>query len=137
MADAERLTAWLVEHVAERERHHDRVHDELLARCRAERIEPPAPGRIDRIVRSALRVSEETLTARAVARLGQDTMLAEIDKLLAVRAVGVSAAVFADVAASVVSGWRGRAAVESPSHLRTLPEPLRLTLVAALLPAPA
>ena len=172
VADAERITAWLVEHVAERERHHDRVRDELLARCRAERIEPPAPGRIDRIVRSALRVSEETLTARVVGRLSNDsreriavllcadddeagdadrerallatlkdapgnvsldTMLAEIDKLLAVRAIGVTAAVFADVAAGVVSGWRGRAAVESPSHLRTHPEPLRLTVVAALL----
>ena len=134
VADADRLTAWLAEHVAERERRHERVRNELLAQCRSERIEPPAPGRIDRIVRSALRVSEETLTARAVARLGQDsreriavplsgdddeagdadgelallatlkeapgnvsldTMLAEIDKLLAVRAVGVSAAVFA------------------------------------------
>ena len=62
-----------------------------------------------------------------------DTMLAEIDKLLAVRAIGVAAGVFADVAPKVVAGWRARAAVESPSHLRTHPEPLRLTLVAALL----
>ena len=29
--------------------------------------------------------------------------------------------------------WRARAAVESPSHLRAHPEPLRLTLLAALL----
>jgi hypothetical protein len=62
-----------------------------------------------------------------------DTMLIEIDKLLAVRAIGVTAATFGDVAASVVSGWRARASVESPSHLRTHPEPLRVTLVAALL----
>jgi hypothetical protein len=61
------------------------------------------------------------------------TMLTEIDKLFGVRAVGVSAGVFADVAANVVAGWRARAAVESPSHLRTHPVALRLTLVAALL----
>ncbi|MCA1680280.1 MAG: DUF4158 domain-containing protein [Actinobacteria bacterium] len=59
VADAEQLTAWLAEHVAQRERRHDRLRDELLARCRSERVEPPAPARIDRIVRSALRVSEE------------------------------------------------------------------------------
>lgn len=150
VGDAEQLTTWLAAHVAERERRHERVRDELLTRCRGERIEPPAPARIDRIVRSALRVSEEALTARVVGRLGDDsreriavllcaeddeagdadgdrellatlaeapgnvsldTMLTEIDKLLAVRAIGVTAAVSADVAASVVSGWRGRAAV--------------------------
>ncbi len=40
---------------------------------------------------------------------------------------------FADVAPQVVAGWRARAAVESPLHLRTHPEALRLTLLAALL----
>ncbi|MEU0373904.1 hypothetical protein ABZ070_27325 [Streptomyces sp. NPDC006283] len=64
-----------------------------------------------------------------------ETMLTEIDKLLAVRAVGLQADLFADVAPKVVAGWRARAAVESPSHLRThpLPLPLRVTLLAALL----
>lgn len=38
--DAEMLTSWLVEHVASVERRHDRVREELLARCRAELIEP-------------------------------------------------------------------------------------------------
>jgi TnpA family transposase len=50
-----------------------------------------------------------------------------------VRAIGVSPGVFGDVAPSIVAGWRARAAVESPSHLRTHPEALRMTLVAALL----
>ena len=62
-----------------------------------------------------------------------ETMLTEIDKLLAVRAVGLPADLFADVAPKVVAGWRARAAVESPSHLRTHPLPLRVTLLAALL----
>ena len=177
VADAEQLTAWLAEHVAERERRPERVRDALLARCRSERIEPPAPARIERVVRSALHASEEALSARVTSRLSQDarqriavllavtdddaigapdgedageraalasikeapgsvsldTMLTEIDKLLAVRATGVGAGAFVDVAPNVVAGWRARAAVESPSHLRTHPEALRLTLVAALL----
>ncbi|MEU8952400.1 hypothetical protein [Streptomyces sp. NPDC048489] len=62
-----------------------------------------------------------------------ETMLAEIDKLLAVRAVGLPADLFADVAPRAVAGWRARAAVESPSHLRPHPMPLRVTLLAALL----
>ncbi|WP_341846352.1 DUF4158 domain-containing protein [Streptomyces regalis] len=181
VADAEKLTGWLAEHVACKERRPEQVRVELLARCRTESIEPPTPGRCDRIVGAALRVSEETLTARISARLtvesterkvllvagadqedgaapgeagtgeGEDgppalgkikeapgnvsleTMLTEIDKLLAVRAVGLPADLFADVAPKVVAGWRARAAVASPSHLRTHPLPLRVTLLAALL----
>ena len=69
----------------------------------------------------------------APGKVSLETMLTEIHKLLAVRAIGVGAAVFGDVAPKVVSGWRARAVVESPSHLRTHPEALRLTLLAALM----
>ena len=45
-------------------------------------------------------------------------MLTEIRKLTAIRAIGLPAVLFADVAPKVVSGWRGagcgRAAVEAP-----------------------
>ncbi|GAA2815340.1 hypothetical protein GCM10010441_44950 [Kitasatospora paracochleata] len=181
VADADKLTAWLVDHVACKERRPEQVRVELLARCRTECIEPPTPGRCDRIVAAALRAAEETLTARISARItvesierivalvvgadreddtvpgdagageGEDgppvlgkikeapgnlsleTMLTEIDKLLAVRAIGLPSDLFADVAPKVVAGWRARAAVESPSHLRTHPLPLRVTLLAALL----
>jgi hypothetical protein len=47
-----------------------------------------------------------------------ESMLAEIRKLTAIRAVGLPPGLFADVAPKIVSGWRARAAVESPSHLR-------------------
>ncbi|MFI6724165.1 aldo/keto reductase [Streptomyces atratus] len=62
-----------------------------------------------------------------------ETMLTEIDKLLVVRAIGLPPDLFIDVAPKVVAGWRARAAVELPSHLRTHPVPLRVTLLAALL----
>ncbi|MFI5987745.1 DUF4158 domain-containing protein [Streptomyces sp. NPDC051555] len=181
VADAEKLTAYLAEHVAHKERRPEQVRVELLARCRVESIEPPTPGRCDRIVAAALRAAEEVLTERISSRLtaesvvriaalvaggtdqddeagpgdgdidGEDgwpvlgkikeapgnvsleTMLTEIDKLLAVRAVGLPPDLFIDVAPKVLAGWRARAAVESPSHLRTHPVPLRVTLLAALL----
>ena len=62
-----------------------------------------------------------------------DSMLVEIEKLEAVRAIGLPTGLFADVAPRVLAGWRQRAAVESPSHLRDHPRALRLTLLAALL----
>ena len=62
-----------------------------------------------------------------------DSMLTETRKLRAVREVGLPAGLFAGVAPKVVSGWRARAAVESPSHLREHPDTVKLTLLAALL----
>jgi transposase InsO family protein len=41
-----------------------------------------------------------------------------VTKLLAVRAIGVPRDLFADVVPKVVAGWRGRAAVESPTEAR-------------------
>lgn len=56
VADADKPTGWLAEHVACKERRPEQVRVELLARCRAESTEPPTPGRCDRIVGAALRV---------------------------------------------------------------------------------
>lgn len=61
-----------------------------------------------------------------------ESMMVEIGKLRAVRAVGLPAGLFADVAPRVLDGWRARAAVEAPSHLRRHTEPLTVTLLAAL-----
>jgi hypothetical protein len=69
--DGDKLTAWLAADVCQAERRADRVREELLARCRAERIEPPSAGRCDRIVRSALHQAKQALTLRvAAARTG-------------------------------------------------------------------
>lgn len=42
-----------------------------------------------------------------------ESMMAEIGKLHAVRAVGLPVGLFADVAPKVLNGWRARAAVEA------------------------
>jgi hypothetical protein len=164
-----RLASWLAAEVCEVERQHDRVREQLLVRCRADRIEPPTTGRVDRIVRSALRQAEVAVTCRIAGRLPASTvarlealvsgaggagddvdsvlalvksdpgnvslesMLTEIRKLRAVRAIELPPGLFGDVAPKVLAGWRSRAAVESPSHLRDHPVELRVTLLAALL----
>lgn len=61
-----------------------------------------------------------------------ESMLSEIRKLRLLRSIGLPAGLFADVAPAVVAGWRTRATIEAPSHLRTHPHELRLTLLAAL-----
>ncbi|WP_405149231.1 hypothetical protein OG589_13850 [Sphaerisporangium sp. NBC_01403] len=74
VADADKLTDWLAVNVAHAERQPDRVREELLKQCRSERIEPPSPGQISRMVRSALHNAERTWFARLAARLDAETI---------------------------------------------------------------
>src|SRR6266849_3449227 len=62
--DQEQLTIWLADVVAHAERRHDRVREELLTEFRRLRIEPPTPGRVSRMVRSALRTAEQAWASR-------------------------------------------------------------------------
>ncbi|WP_103382797.1 Tn3 family transposase [Pseudonocardia dioxanivorans] len=62
-----------------------------------------------------------------------ESMLTEIDKLTAIRRVGLPEDLFADVAPKVLAGWRGQAMVGSPSHLRAHRPAKTVTLLAALL----
>ena len=73
------------------------------------------------------------LIKAAPGNVSLDTMLVEIAKLEAIRAIGLPSDLFADVAPVVVNAWRARAAVESPSHLREHPQPTKLALLCALL----
>jgi TnpA family transposase len=60
------------------------------------------------------------------------TMLTEIDKLELARSLRLPATLFADVDPRVVSIWRARGAVESPSHLARHDPAIRRTYLAAL-----
>ena len=62
-----------------------------------------------------------------------NTMLTEIGKLEAIRAVGLPVGLLTGVAPKVVTGWRVRAAVLSPSHFRDATPEVRWVLLAALL----
>jgi len=76
-----------------------------------------------------------TLVKSDPGNVSLESMLTEVNKLRAVRAIDLPAGLFADVAPKVLAGWRTRASVESPSHLRAHAVELRLTLLAALLHA--
>jgi hypothetical protein len=68
-ADATKVAVWLAENVAHAERRPERVREELLKHLREEKVEPPTPGRVSRIVGSALRQSEAAWSLRIVSRL--------------------------------------------------------------------
>jgi hypothetical protein len=57
----------------------------------------------------------------------------EAAKLALLRHIGLPGGLFADVAPKVLAAWRARAAMEAPSHLREHQDPVKLTLLAALL----
>jgi hypothetical protein len=65
-------------------------------------------------------------------QVGLETLLREVDKLAAVRALGLPAGLFTDASEKLVEAWRARAARSYPSDLRAAPRPVRLTLLAAL-----
>lgn len=56
--DAETLTKWLVESVLPQERRERMLQEALYDRCRDQRLEPPTPQRIERIIRSAMRTAD-------------------------------------------------------------------------------
>ncbi len=80
--DIEDLTAWLRAEVLPHDHRPEHAQEAVSARCRTLHLEPPAPRRIDRLVRSALRGYEEQVHRQVLARLGPEG-LAQIDRLLA------------------------------------------------------
>lgn len=60
------------------------------------------------------------------------SMLTEISKLEAARAIDLPERLFAGIDTRIMTGWRTRAAIASPSHLRAHRQSTRLVLLAAL-----
>ncbi len=79
--DAAALGSWLGQQVLALERRHDRLVAAARERCRALKLEPPSPDRLDRLVRSALHRQEGTFCAAVLARLTARTV-ADLDSLL-------------------------------------------------------
>ncbi|MGH9021935.1 MAG: Tn3 family transposase, partial [Acidimicrobiia bacterium] len=70
-ADEEHLAAWLSEEVCPVELSEGRLREALVARCRAQRIEPP--GRLERVLAAASAAFDKRFCAQVVARLSLDT----------------------------------------------------------------
>ncbi len=81
MEDAEVLSAWLRDHAVAQHRDVTQLAATLEGECRQRHLEPPAPDRIERIVRSALSMYEERFHARTLGRLSPIAR-ARLDALL-------------------------------------------------------
>ena len=79
--DAGQLKAYLLRAVTPKESTRAGVSDVALFWCRRHRIEPPTPGRLDRIVGSVLREFESALFGDIAAALSTQTR-AQLDPLL-------------------------------------------------------
>nr|WP_228717521.1 Tn3 family transposase [Allosaccharopolyspora coralli] len=160
--DEDKLADWLAEEVCPVELTEEGLRQAVLVRCRAEGLEPPGRlDRIVGSARSTFEQrfcqrTVERLSAECVAALeelvadehssrgllaglkadpgqiGLETLLREIDKLSAVRQLGLPEGLFVDASEKLVDAWRARAMRSYPSDLRESPLEVRLTLLAAL-----
>jgi TnpA family transposase len=80
--DAADLARWLEHEVLPYERRPERLQAAVCERCRICHIELPAPGRVDRLIRSAVRTYEDHLHRAVLGRIGPEG-LTRIDALLA------------------------------------------------------
>ncbi|MGF1470117.1 MAG: Tn3 family transposase [Rubrobacteraceae bacterium] len=78
--DAQGLAEWLLEEVAPREYDAERLMEAAYARLRILKVEPPTSGRVERVVRSALRSYDERFCETTLGRLS-DNAVAEMDAL--------------------------------------------------------
>ena len=85
--NGEALAEWLVEEILSREQSRENLREAFVARCRTLRLEPPAEGRIRRLLSSAERRFEESFCTGIFTSLLKETAL-KMDALLASGEVG-------------------------------------------------
>jgi TnpA family transposase len=85
VADAEDLVEWLRRDVLPADHEPDHLQQAALDWCRRNRIEPPTPPRMERIIRSALKAYEEDFFAASHAKLPKKCRSA-MDRLLQISA---------------------------------------------------
>ncbi|MCC6444123.1 MAG: Tn3 family transposase [Armatimonadetes bacterium] len=68
-ADSEAILRWMDTHILPQERDPETLTEIFYTRCRALRLEPPAPKRLSRWIQSALRLHEETFCSTVLQRL--------------------------------------------------------------------
>jgi hypothetical protein len=71
--DEDRLAAWLADEVCPVELSEDRLREAVVARCRAEHIEPPRSSRVERVVGNAKATSERQFTATIAGRVSESS----------------------------------------------------------------
>ena len=81
VGDEDKLIVWLAAGICPSEMSRDRLRAALLARCRQEKIEPPAPGQIERLLGTAEAMFERQFTTTTVGRLPA-AAIAKLEELI-------------------------------------------------------
>ncbi|MEV0108477.1 DUF4158 domain-containing protein [Nocardia sp. NPDC050799] len=87
VSDEDQLIGWLAEGMCPVELREDRLREAVLVRCRAEKLEPPTPCRIDRLVGSARSTFDQRFCARTMSRLSAASVQA-LNELVTETAAG-------------------------------------------------
>ncbi|MFB9477435.1 DUF4158 domain-containing protein [Nonomuraea salmonea] len=74
VGDEDKLADWLATKICPVEMSRDRLRGALLARCRADRIEPPKTTRIERVLGAAEAMFERNFTAATMERLSFESV---------------------------------------------------------------
>ncbi|GAA3507740.1 hypothetical protein FHR32_007259 [Streptosporangium album] len=83
VADEDKLVFWLAAEICPLKMSRDRLRAALLARCREERIEPPRPAPIERLLGAAEAMFERQFTMRTLDRLSAEAVV-KLEELIAV-----------------------------------------------------
>lgn len=119
--DEAKLAGWLAEEIAPVELSDERLREALLARCRSERIEPPA--RVDRILGTARAAVSDRFTTATVNRLTPAT-IAGLDALAGLGTDGqdpANGAWLAELKADPAGSAARACAARSPSSSGSAP----------------
>lgn len=81
VADTEQMVAWLCQDILPHDRQPEHLKALIYQRFKTLKIEPPTPDRVERLLRSALYVSEEQLAGAVLSKLTPDH-LTRMDALL-------------------------------------------------------
>jgi TnpA family transposase len=159
--DEEAVIDWLAVEACPIDQRSDYLLSALASRCRSLKIEPPGRTerilgsaraafeksfcdqtlsrmdleRIDAIERLVADATEIGLLAELKSdpgQLGLETLLREITKLNMVRSLNIPVKLFDSASPRTVEAWRARATRAYRSDLLASPQPVRVTLVAAL-----
>ncbi|MFB0631566.1 DUF4158 domain-containing protein [Streptomyces sp. AB3(2024)] len=151
--DQERLAEWLAAELCPVELSRDRLAAAVVARCRNDHVEPPAPGQVGRLVGKAVKDFEAEFCRSRVERLSHATrsrledLVAGSEDEVAGEAGGEGSVAgggrshFAELKADpgapgleslLAEAWRARASKEYPANLERMKPARRLTLLAAL-----
>ena len=115
--DFERLREYLLQNMVSQQRQMKQLKESIYRQCRQWRVEPPTSGRIERIIRSAIRECDELVYKDIASRLTQKTQN-QLDALLLTKKVDEETQEVIKVRSHLHELRQGTGAVKLESLLR-------------------